>query len=121
VHLVGFITKELEVTFYFSLRNGKEQLQRAEATELRLLEVFVEIRQELNISYLTTLYTWSDRPQATSHKPQEKDNKIPGNRWVILSRIGIDVLLSLLPVNCRLKSDSNMSHCDNFVTACRRR
>lgn len=76
----GPMNVKLEVTFYFILHNGKELIQRTEATEMRLFEGFVEIRQELNISYLTTLYTRCHRPQATSHKPHEKDNKIPGNR-----------------------------------------
>lgn len=61
---------QLEVTFYFNLLSDKELLQRTEATEVCLFEVVVEIRQELNISYLTTLYSPSHRPQATSHKSQ---------------------------------------------------
>jgi len=76
---------KLEVTFYFNLRNGKELLQQTKAIEVPLFEVSLEIRPELNISYSTTLYTRNHRPQATSHKPQEKDNKSPSNRWIILS------------------------------------
>ena len=30
---------------------------------------------------------------------QEKDNKIPGNRWIILSWIGNDVSFILAPAN----------------------